>query len=271
MIVLDQGACVEEGAGHTTRKLSTREERLGSPTYRASRRGIPWRALPYRTSFGLSLAVFAVLALFFFALLRPEDKTGEKFSHFRASSPREPARILPGVSACGDGSARRNGTVASGETISLDDVTLYSPRLQLIGRPDRIVREGENLVPEEWKSSKRVSDGHRLQLGTYFPLIEDGYGARPLYGFVVPGVGKARVLEFWRVFWGGANQPPRRTLAVSSEKPWGIIRPQTADERISEGLASRWRTVHPPDMETSHDDGDLDPFSPKRWTRRSPR
>ena len=63
--------------------------------------------------------------------------------------------------------------VAPSLTVALDDRTLYSDRLKLVGRPDRLVREGEWIVPEEWKSSKRVGDGHRLQLATYFLLIEE--------------------------------------------------------------------------------------------------
>jgi CRISPR-associated exonuclease Cas4 len=58
-----------------------------------------------------------------------------------------------------------------------------------VGRPDRLVREGEWIIPEEWKSSKRVSDGHRLQLGTYFILIEEEFGVRPPHGYVVLGDG----------------------------------------------------------------------------------
>ncbi len=77
----------------------------------------------------------------------------------------------------------------SGETVALDDVTLYSEELGLVGRPDRIVREGEWFIPEEWKSSKRVNAGHRLQLGTYFLLIEAEYGSRPSHGVVVLGDG----------------------------------------------------------------------------------
>jgi CRISPR-associated exonuclease Cas4 len=88
--------------------------------------------------------------------------------------------------------ARTSRGLGSGETVALDDVTLYSARLKLVGRPDRIVRRGGTYIPEEWKSSKRVSHGHRLQLGAYFLLIEEGYGVRPPYGVVVLGDG-ARV------------------------------------------------------------------------------
>ena len=76
-----------------------------------------------------------------------------------------------------------------GPTVALDDVTLFSERFKLVGRPDRIVRHGETLIPEEWKSAKRVSDGHKLQLGVYFLLIEEKYGVRPPFGVVVLGDG----------------------------------------------------------------------------------
>ena len=76
-----------------------------------------------------------------------------------------------------------------GQTVALDNVTLSSQRLRLVGRPDRIVRQGKHLIPEEWKSAKRVSEGHRLQLGTYFLLIEAEYGKRPPFGVVVLGDG----------------------------------------------------------------------------------
>lgn len=84
---------------------------------------------------------------------------------------------------------RKRRGLGSGETMALDDTTLYSERLKLIGRPDRIVRQGELFIPEEWKSAKRVSDGHRLQLGTYFVLIEEEYGVRPAFGVIVLGNG----------------------------------------------------------------------------------
>ena len=77
---------------------------------------------------------------------------------------------------------RRKRGLGPVETIALDNRTLFSERLKLAGRPDRIIRQGEDLIPEEWKSSKRVSEGHRLQLGTYFLLIEEEYGVRPPFG-----------------------------------------------------------------------------------------
>ena len=84
---------------------------------------------------------------------------------------------------------REKRGLGTGQTVVLDDRTLFSERLKLVGRPDRIIREGDTLIPEEWKSSKRVSHGHQLQLGTYFILIEEEFGVRPPHGVVVLGDG----------------------------------------------------------------------------------
>ena len=75
--------------------------------------------------------------------------------------------------------------LSRGETAALDDVTLLSKRHLLTGRPDRIVKDGKFFIPEEWKSSKKVEPWHLVQIGVYFILIEDHYGARPPYGFIV--------------------------------------------------------------------------------------
>jgi CRISPR-associated exonuclease Cas4 len=76
-----------------------------------------------------------------------------------------------------------------GETVTLDDVTLHSESLGLVGRPDRVVKRGDSLIPEEWKSSRRVEPWHVVQLATYFLLIEERYGVRPAHGFIVLGDG----------------------------------------------------------------------------------
>ena len=69
---------------------------------------------------------------------------------------------------------------------TLDDRVLFSERLGLVGRPDRIERDGEFLIPEEWKPwAKRVYPPHRLQLAVYFLLVEEGFGVRPPHGWVV--------------------------------------------------------------------------------------
>ena len=83
---------------------------------------------------------------------------------------------------------RRRLGLMEGWTVALDNVTLVSRRLGLTGRPDRLVRTGGTVIPEEWKrSARRVRDAHRAQLGVYFLLIEDQLGVRPPYGVIVLG------------------------------------------------------------------------------------
>lgn len=84
---------------------------------------------------------------------------------------------------------RRGEGLGEGRTLDLDCRTLYSGRYGLSGRPDRLIREGKFVVPEEWKSSKRVHDSHRAQIGVYFMLIEEAAGLRPPHGYVVTGDG----------------------------------------------------------------------------------
>jgi hypothetical protein len=86
----------------------------------------------------------------------------------------------------GQGIRRRRG-LGSGKTVSLDGVTLTSARLGLTGRPDRLVKTGGTIIPEEWKSSGRVWPNHRIQMGCYFLLIEEEQRVRPPHGFIVLG------------------------------------------------------------------------------------
>ena len=90
---------------------------------------------------------------------------------------------------------RRARGLGSGQTVTLDEVTLFSKEHLLVGRPDRIVEQGGSLVPEEWKSSKKVQPWHIAQLGTYFILIEEVYGVRPPYGVVVLGDGARKRIK----------------------------------------------------------------------------
>src|SRR4051812_46498841 len=66
--------------------------------------------------------------------------------------------------------ARKRRGLGPGETVALDDVQLFSERLRLVGRPDRIVRQGEHYIPEEWKLSakrgktqQRYKNRHRVR------------------------------------------------------------------------------------------------------------
>jgi CRISPR-associated exonuclease Cas4 len=94
----------------------------------------------------------------------------------------------------GRGMRQRRG-LGSGETVSLDRVTLTSYRLGLTGRPDRLIREGGMVIPEEWKSSRSVWPNHKAQLGVYFLLIEDQLGVKPSHGFIVCGDGTRHRVE----------------------------------------------------------------------------
>lgn len=88
----------------------------------------------------------------------------------------------------------------------------FSEQLKLIGRPGCIVRRGDHFIPEVGKSAKRVSHGHRLQLGAYFLLIEGTYGVCSRFGLVVPGqrlAGRGR--EYRR--------PPLEVARDSGENP----------------------------------------------------
>jgi CRISPR-associated exonuclease Cas4 len=81
------------------------------------------------------------------------------------------------------------------ETAEISNRTLFSERYGLVGRPDRIIRVGDRLMPEEWKSSKRVQPWHEAQLGVYFLLIEESYGTRPPYGVIVTEDGERHRVE----------------------------------------------------------------------------
>lgn len=66
---------------------------------------------------------------------------------------------------------------------------LYASRYDLQGKPDYIFKRrwGRHMVPVEIKSGTIGADskphpGDRLQLATYFLIIEDVYGVRPRYG-----------------------------------------------------------------------------------------
>ena len=94
----------------------------------------------------------------------------------------------------GRGMRRRRG-LGGGRTVSLDRVTLTSRRLGLTGRPDRLVKTGRMVIPEEWKSARMMRPWHRVQLGVYFLLIEDRLGIVPPHGFVVLGDGSRHYIE----------------------------------------------------------------------------
>lgn len=63
--------------------------------------------------------------------------------------------------------------------------TLRSERYELSGKPDYIVRRGEQYIPVELKTGRTPEaphDSHVMQLGVYCLLVEEVYGVRPAHG-----------------------------------------------------------------------------------------
>jgi CRISPR-associated exonuclease Cas4 len=69
-----------------------------------------------------------------------------------------------------------------------NDQVLQAPGLQLVGRPDYLVDQGDGLlIPVELKSSRAPAaprEGHVLQLAAYCLLVQENYGVRPTYGIL---------------------------------------------------------------------------------------
>jgi CRISPR-associated exonuclease Cas4 len=65
--------------------------------------------------------------------------------------------------------------------------SLYDPVLDLAGRPDYLVEQGERLIPLEIKSGRSHAGprtSHRLQLAAYCRLVESVYARRPPFGIL---------------------------------------------------------------------------------------
>ena len=63
--------------------------------------------------------------------------------------------------------------------------TLRSERYDLSGRPDYIVRRGEEFIPVELKTGRTPDEPHEshiMQLGVYCLLVEQCYGKPPSHG-----------------------------------------------------------------------------------------
>jgi CRISPR-associated exonuclease Cas4 len=63
----------------------------------------------------------------------------------------------------------------------------YDPTLNLTGKPDYLVQQGDQVIPVEVKTS-RISeapyDAHIFQLAAYCLLVERCLGKRPAYGIL---------------------------------------------------------------------------------------
>jgi hypothetical protein len=117
----------------------------------------------------------------------------------------------------GRGMCRRHGWMA-GKTIALDNVTLVSRRYKMKAKPDRLVRQGRNIIPEERKSAPVVRLWHRVQIGVTVLVIEDTLKVTQTHGFDVCGdrgstLGKADAWFSRLRRWHAAPGRKRRSAA----------------------------------------------------------
>ncbi len=65
---------------------------------------------------------------------------------------------------------------------------LNAPNLQLVGKPDYLVKQEDGgLIPVELKSGRAPTEpheSHALQLAAYCLLVHENYGVRPSYGIL---------------------------------------------------------------------------------------
>lgn len=64
---------------------------------------------------------------------------------------------------------------------------LYAPRYRLAGKPDYLVRQGQELIPVEVKPHRRSAEPYEadiLQLAAYCLLVEEDLGAPPACGLL---------------------------------------------------------------------------------------
>lgn len=88
--------------------------------------------------------------------------------------------------------------------------TLYDPVLDLAGRPDYLVEQGDRLIPVEIKSGRSHAGprpSHRLQLAAYCRLVESVYARRPPHG-ILQYADQAYAIDYTR----GLEQELTRTL-----------------------------------------------------------
>jgi CRISPR-associated exonuclease Cas4 len=67
------------------------------------------------------------------------------------------------------------------------EAPLYDGRLNLTGKPDYLVHQGEKIIPVEVKTGRTPTaphDAHIFQLAAYCLLVERTFGVRPAYGIL---------------------------------------------------------------------------------------
>ena len=72
------------------------------------------------------------------------------------------------------------------KNIDEDRTDIFSPSLRLVGRPYRVERlRSGAIVPTRKINRDNFQDNIRIQLGAYMLLVEEKYGKRPPFGFVI--------------------------------------------------------------------------------------
>ncbi len=65
--------------------------------------------------------------------------------------------------------------------------SLYAPRYALAGKPDYVLRQGQQVIPVEVKPGRHATSPYEadvLQLAAYCLLVEECLGSRPPYGLL---------------------------------------------------------------------------------------
>lgn len=73
------------------------------------------------------------------------------------------------------------------DTSTIPGKVLYSDKLQLKGKPDYIIKKGNEYIPVEVKMGKTPTTPYRnhiAQLFAYCVLLEETYAIRPRYGVI---------------------------------------------------------------------------------------
>ena len=100
---------------------------------------------------------------------------------------------------------RRRAGIPTGKVIYIDtgdwgkvEKPLYDPKLRLTGKPDYLVRQGNQVIPVEVKSRRAPQvphASHVYQLTAYCLLVEREYGTRPSHG-IIHYADKSFAIEF---------------------------------------------------------------------------
>lgn len=80
-----------------------------------------------------------------------------------------------------------SGPVVYHDTAEHPGNLLMSPRHQLKGKPDFLIRQAGEIIPVEAKTGSTPTSpyhGHIMQLIAYCILVETHYGSRPPYGII---------------------------------------------------------------------------------------